>query len=196
MDLKVEEVLKIMENYPKEEMQTGVSENFHVNNAGLCLFAPWLLRLMQLCDLLDEQRKSFKSDLSRLHAVFLLQYLTCSQEREYAETELVFNRMLVGLPMHLPLPKRLELTAKEKEMADSMLEGVKSNWTHMRNTSMAGFQQNFIVRGGQLVQEDERWLLTVEDRSIDILLDSIPWPFKQIHLPWLKKNLQVHWREK
>ena len=80
--------------------------------------------------------------------------------------------MLVGLPMHLPLPKRLELTAKEKEMADSMLEGVKSNWTHMRNTSMAGFQQNFIVRGGQLVQEDE------------------------IHLPWLKKNLQVHWREK
>lgn len=196
MDLKVEEVLRIMENYPKEEMQTGVSENFHVNNAGLCLFAPWLLRLMQLCDLLDEQRKSFKSDLSRLHAVFLLQYLTCSQEREYAETELVFNRMLVGLPMHLPLPKRLELTAKEKEMADSMLEGVKSNWTHMRNTSMAGFQQNFIVRGGQLVQEDERWLLTVEDRSIDILLDSIPWPFKQIHLPWLKKNLQVHWREK
>nr|WP_129734243.1 contractile injection system tape measure protein [Parabacteroides goldsteinii] len=196
MDLKVEEVLRIMENYPTEEMKTETPESFHVNNAGLCLLSPWFPRLMHMCDLLDEHRMSFKNDLCRLHAVFLLQYLTCSEEREYAETELAFNRMLVGLPMHLPLPKRLELTTKEKEMADSMLEGVKSNWTHMRNTSMKGFQQNFIVRGGELVQQEDKWLLTVEERTIDILLEYIPWPFKLIRLPWLKKYVQVHWHEK
>ena len=196
MDLKVEDVLRMIENYPKEEKLTEAPEIFQVNNAGLCILSPWFPILMNRCGYLDEERKSFKSDLYRIRAVFLLQYLTCSKEEEYAETELAFNRMLVGLPMHLPLPKRLELTAEEKDVADSMLQGVKLNWAQMKNTSMAGFQQSFIVRGGQLVQQEDRWLLTVEERGFDVMIDTIQWNFKLIHMPWLKKYVQVHWHEK
>lgn len=196
MDLKVEDVLRMIENYPKEEKLTEAPEIFQVNNAGLCILSPWFPILMNRCGYLDEERKSFKSDLYRIRAVFLLQYLTCSKEEEYAETELAFNRLLVGLPMHLPLPKRLELTAEEKDVADSMLQGVKLNWAQMKNTSMAGFQQSFIVRSGQLVQQEDRWLLTVEERGFDVMIDTIQWNFKLIHMPWLKKYVQVHWHEK
>lgn len=66
----------------------------------------------------------------------------------------------------------------------------------MKNTSMAGFQQSFIVRGGQLVQQEDRWLLTVEERGFDVMIDTIQWNFKLIHMPWLKKYVQVHWHEK
>ena len=65
--------------------------------------------------------------------MFLLQYLTCQEEKEYRETELVFNRLLVGLPMHIPLPKRLELTAEEKQIADSLLSAVKAQVEDERN---------------------------------------------------------------
>ncbi|WP_368165261.1 contractile injection system tape measure protein [Bacteroides cellulosilyticus] len=45
-------------------------------------------------------------------------------------------------------------------------------------------------------EQDEKWLLTVDDKTHDILLDSVPWGFRQIRLPWLKKYIQVKWHDK
>ena len=39
-------------------------------------------------------------------------------------------------------------------------------------------------------------LLTVEEKAYDILLETIPWGFRQVRLPWLKKYVQVKWHEK
>ncbi len=80
-------------------------------------------------------------------------------------------------------------------MADGMLEGVKANWVKMKGTSVNGFRQSFILRDGRLEQQDEKWLLTVERRTVDILLDTVPWAFRQIRFPWLKKHIQVAWHE-
>jgi len=175
---------------------TAEPEIFFINNAGLSLLSAWFLRLMNILDYLNEERKDIKDTKSRIRAIFLLQYLTCQEEKEYRETELVFNRLLVGLPMHIPLPKRLELTAEEKQTADSMLSGVKSNWQKMSGTSMKGFLQSFVARTGRLEEQAEKWVLTVDDKTHDILLDSVPWGFRQIRLPWLKKYIQVKWHEK
>lgn len=169
---------------------------FFIDNAGLCLLSAWFLRLLSMLDYLNEARKDIKDTKSRIRAIFLLQYLTCQEEKEYRETELVFNRLLVGLPMHIPLPKRLELTAEEKQIADSLLSAVKAHWPKMNGTSMKGFLQSFVTRTGRLEEQDEKWVLTVDDKAFDILLDSIPWGFRQIRLPWLKKYIQVKWHEK
>lgn len=169
---------------------------FFIDNAGLCLLSAWFLRLLSMLDYLNEARKDIKDTKSRIRAIFLLQYLTCQEEKEYRETELVFNRLLVGLPMHIPLPKRLELTAEEKQIADSLLSAVKAYWPKMNGTSMKGFLQSFVTRTGRLEEQDEKWVLTVDDKAFDILLDSIPWGFRQIRLPWLKKYIQVKWHEK
>ena len=169
---------------------------FFIDNAGLCLLSAWFLRLLSMLDYLNEARKDIKDTKSRIRAIFLLQYLTYQEEKEYRETELVFNRLLVGLPMHIPLPKRLELTAEEKQIADSLLSAVKAHWSKMNGTSMKGFLQSFVTRTGRLEEQDEKWVLTVDDKAFDILLDSVPWGFRQIRLPWLKKYIQVKWHEK
>lgn len=187
---------------PEEEKNWLIGEPmsdpkiFFIDNAGLCLLSAWFLRLLSMLDYLNEARKDIKDTKSRIRAIFLLQYLTCQEEKEYREIELVFNRLLVGLPMHIPLPKRLELTAEEKQIADSLLSAVKAHWPKMNGTSMKGFLQSFVTRTGRLEEQDEKWVLTVDDKAFDILLDSIPWGFRQIRLPWLKKYIQVKWHEK
>lgn len=182
---------RVLESSQEDELEVTL-----VGNAGLCLLSPWFLRLFALLGYLDEERRNFKDTASRIRAVFLLQYLVNPEEKDYREPELAFNRLLVALPAQVPLPKRVELTDEEKEMVDKMLASIKSNWSKMDGTSVNGFRQCFIQRDGRLEQQDEKWLLTIESRAYDILLDTIPWAFRQIRFPWLKKYIQVSWHEK
>ena len=193
----IKEALNITkaEDYPMEE-QTKSPDILLIGNAGLCLLAAWLPRLLELLGYLNEDKKDFKDTVSKVRAVFLLQYLTCSEEKKYRETELAFNRLLVSLPMNIPLPESLVLTDKEKQTAESMLAGVKANWQAMSGTSVKGFQESFIIRTGRMEQQEEKWLLTVDNKTIDILLDTVRWGFRQIRFPWLKKYIQVIWHEK
>ena len=182
---------RVLESSQEDELEVTL-----VGNAGLCLLSPWFPRLFFLLGYQDEERRNFKDTASRIRAVFLLQYLVNPEEKDYREPELAFNRLLVALPAQVPLPKRVELTDEEKEMADNMLASIKSNWSKMDGTSVNGFRQCFIQRDGRLEQQDEKWLLTIESRAYDILLDTIPWAFRQIRFPWLKKYIQVSWHEK
>ena len=171
-------------------------EALTVGNAGLCLLAPWFVRLFAMLGWLDEERKKFRSTASKVRAVFLLQYLAYGEEKAWREAELAFNRLLTALPGHVPLPKSLPLADEERQTADGMVAGVKANWPQMNGTSVEGFRGSFILRGGTLEQEEERWLLTVEEKAYDLLLETVPWGFRQIRLPWLKKYVQVKWHEK
>lgn len=197
---KEETVRRVETELALSETEAPVSEEqpeaLTVGNAGLCLLAPWFVRLFAMLGWLDEERKKFRSTASKVRAVFLLQYTVCGEEREWREAELAFNRLLTALPGHVPLPKRLPLTEEERQTADSMVVGVKANWPQMNGTSVEGFRGSFLLREGTLEQEEERWLLTVEEKAYDILLETIPWGFRQIRLPWLKKHVQVRWHEK
>lgn len=197
---KEETVRRVEAELALPETETPVEEELPealtVGNAGLCLLAPWFVRLFAMLGWLDEERKKFRSAASKVRAVFLLQYTVCGEEREWREAELAFNRLLTALPGHVPLPKRLPLTEEEWQTADSMVVGVKANWPQMGGTSVEGFRGSFLLREGTLEQEEERWLLTVEEKAYDILLETVPWGFRQIRLPWLKKHVQVRWHEK
>lgn len=179
-----------------EDFNSLNEEYIQIPNSGLCLFSPWLVRLFAMLGYLDEEKKKLKDTASKVRAVFLLQYLVYGEEREYRESELNFNRLLSGLSRHVPLPKRLSLTEEEKQTADSMVSGVKANWPQLRGTSVKGFRQSFIARNGTLEQQEEWWSLTVERKTHDILLKSVPWSYRQIRLPWLKKYIKVIWNEK
>lgn len=190
--IQVLEKLHIVETEDTEQEP----EIIWVGNAGLCLLAPWFVRLFAMLGYLDEERKAFKDTASKVRAVFLLQYLSCGQERDWREPELAFSRLLTALPGNVPLPKRLALSKEERQTADGMVTGVKANWPKMDGTSVEGFRRSFLLRGGTLEQEEGRWLLTVEEKAYDILLETIPWGFRQVRLPWLKKYVQVKWHEK
>lgn len=171
-------------------------EYIEVPNAGLCLLTLWLPRLFGMLGLLAEDKKTLKDTEARIRAIFILQLIVTEEVREYKEQELAFNRILTGCPFHVPLPKTLKLTENEIRTVASMLDGVKANWSKMANTSVKGFQRSFIERPGRLEQREEKWVLYVENRAYDILLDSIPWSYRQIRLPWLKKKINVVWRDK
>lgn len=170
-------------------------EILKIENAGLCLLAPWFVRLFAMLGYLDEEKEQFRNTASKVRAIFLLQYLVCGKEKSWRETELTFNRLLTALPGHIPLPKHLSLSDKEKQTADNMVAGVKANWPQMNGTSVEGFCSSFLTRKGRLEQKEEHWLLMVEEKAYDILLETIPWGFRQIRLPWLKKYVQVKWHE-
>lgn len=188
--------LKVSENEVAELEDAVQPDYIPVTNAGLCLFAPWIIRLFGMLELLSEDRKDLKDMDARIRAIFILQRLVTAEQREYKESDLAFNRLLAACPFNVPLPKRLELTDKEIETVESMLVGVKANWPKMENTSIGGFQRSFIEREGQLEQRENKWVLTVENKAYDILLDSLPWSYKMIRLPWLKKPISVLWRDK
>lgn len=188
--------LKVSNEEASELEETEQPEYIPVTNAGLCLFTPWLLRLFGMLDLLAEDRKDLKDMDARIRAIFILQRLVTAEEQKYKESDLAFNRLLVACPFNVPLPKSLKLTDKEIETVESMLAGVKANWSKMANTSIGGFQRSFIEREGHLEQQESKWILTVENKAYDILLDSLPWSYKMIRLPWLKKPISVSWRDK
>ena len=158
-----------------EDFNSLNEEYIQIPNSGLCLFSPRLVRLFAMLGYLDEEKKKLKDTASKVRAV---------------------NRLLSGLSRHVPLPKRLSLTEEEKQTADSMVSGVKANWPQLRGTSVKGFRQSFIARNGTLEQQEEWWSLTVERKTHDILLESVPWSYRQIRLPWLKKYIKVIWNEK
>ena len=188
--------LKVSENEVAELEEAVQPDYISVTNAGLCLFAPWIIRLFGMLDLLAEDRKDLKDMDARIRAIFILQRLVTAEQRECKESDLAFNRLLVACPFNVPLPKSLKLTDKEIETVESMLAGVKANWTKMANTSIGGFQRSFIEREGHLEQQESKWVLTVENKAYDILLDSLPWSYKMIRFPWLKKPISVSWRDK
>lgn len=165
-----------------------------ISNAGLVILFPFLPMLFMRLNMLSQDRRDFNSNESKVRAIFILQHLMASADREYDEKDLFLNRLLINYPFNEPLPKRMELNQDELNTIDSLLEAAKTNWEKMRNTSMRGFQEAFLRRAGFIEKTEREWVLTVEERAFDILLDSIPWSYKLVRLPWMENILKVNWR--
>lgn len=171
-------------------------QEFIVVNAGLCLLFPWLHRLFIMLDYLDDSKWNFKDEESQIRAVFLLQYIANGEEKEYKDTGLEFIKLLVGLSTNTPIPQQVALTDTEKQTADSLLEGVKSNWSKMQHTSAAAFRMSFITRTGRLEKKEYQWILTVDRKAFDVLLDSLPWSYRMIMRQWMKIPIEVNWHNR
>lgn len=165
-----------------------------ISNAGLVILFPFLPMLFMRLNMLSQDRRGFNSNESKVRAIFILQHLMASEDREYDEKDLFLNRLLINYPSNEPLPKRVELNQDELNTIDSLLEAAKTNWEKMRNTSMRGFQEAFLRRAGFIEKTEREWVLTVEERAFDILLDSIPWSYKLVRFPWMENILKVNWR--
>ena len=165
-----------------------------ISNAGLVILFPFLPMLFMRLNMLSQDRRGFNSNESKVRAIFILQHLMASEDREYDEKDLFLNRLLINYPFNEPLPKRMELNQDEFNTIDSLLEAAKTNCEKMRNTSMRGFQEAFLRRAGFIEKTEREWVITVEERAFDILLDSIPWSYKLMRLPWMDNMLRVNWR--
>lgn len=184
---------------PEEEMANSVSrhsaneaeEVFYVNNSGLVILSPFLVPYFTNCGLLESNQFVDKNAAHR--AVHLLQYLVTGKEN-FPEHFLALNKLLCGIKTALPVERTVELTVKEKELSDSLLETVITYWTALKKTSVDGLRGSFFIRKGKIENMDEHYRLTVEKQPYDILMDKLPWGINPVKLPWMDKPLYVNWK--
>ncbi len=162
-----------------------------VTNAGVVLLSPFLPMLFSKLELTSES--GFRDTRAQLHALFLLHYLATGLE-ELEEPDALLYKLLTGIGLSEPLPYRVELKQEEKAAAVSLLSGVISHWKKLQHTSIEGLRESFLQRSGSMRKKEDRWIVVTEEKGYDVLLDTIPWSFKQIRYSWMDTLLQVKWR--
>lgn len=175
---------------PAWHMGDMAAQEYAVANAGTVLLAPYLPVFFERTGLMDAD--GWRSDAHQVRALFLIQYLGAGVA-EAPEHALLLNRLLCGLEPGVPLPLGIELTDEEMLEARNLLTVVLERWPQMSGTSIEGLRGTFLMRGGLLAEEDERWCLRIERGPYDMLLDSLPWPYRSVRFSWMPKLLEVEW---
>jgi hypothetical protein len=190
-------------NLPDEEIEEDIMEEEEMNeeentnssvfidNAGLILISPFLPRLFTMLELTENGK--FKNRTAQIKAIFLTQYAVFGNG-EFPEYTLQLNKLLTSFKTGVPIPIKSVLTDEDKSIVDSMLEGVLQNWGRLTNTTVAGLQEGFLRREGRLEELEDTYLLTVESKGYDMLLDHVPWNFRTVKFSWMQKAIQVKWR--
>jgi hypothetical protein len=181
--------IKTVENKNKRKDGPG-EEEFFAENCGIVILHPFLLMYFLELGLLEDN--DFKNDEMRQRAVLLLHYLATG-ETQVAEFNLIVAKLLCAVDFDEPVPNYIELTEKEKEESASLLKSVTHHWEPLQRTSPDGLRASFLQREGKLKQRETGWLLQVEQKTIDMLLDRLPWGIGTIKLPWMKDTLNVEW---
>ena len=165
-------------------------EGIPVENAGLALLAPYLPAFF------DELNLSFQeagpADTHR--AVHLLHFLVTGRENP-EEPQLLFPKLLCGLGWEAPVPQSLVLPDKEKTECRQLLEAVIRNWPALKNTSPDGLRGAFLQRPGLISWKEgqQAWMLRVERKAQDLLLDRIPWSYSVLKFKWMQQMILVEW---
>ena len=74
-----------------------------------------------------------------------------------------------------------------------MLGSVIEHWVILKNTSIEGLRESFLQRNGKLTFANNEWLLQVEQKPYDMLLQSLPWNIGIIKLAWMRNILKTEW---
>lgn len=192
-----EDYLEAIRRLSQSRDEQLVEASIDVRNAGMMLISPYFPIFFHRLGLLDDNRREFKSVDSSIRAIFLIQYLIYGEQREWKESELYLNKIMVGMEEdRQPLPLTWELSQEDTSMADDMMKAICRNWDKMRNTSLRGFREAFLQRNGQVMWHKDlnRWEIKVEEKAFDVLIDSMPWGFKMCKYPWQKNMIEVKWR--
>lgn len=178
---------------PKKEREGELPmETIYPNNCGLVLVAPYLPGLFKSLGMTENSR--FKDLDSARRGVRLLQYMA-DQTTDLPWHVLTLNRILCGVKPQIQEETPFQVDSKEEEVIESLISGMIQNWPALGNTSIQGFRESFLVRNGTLtLEQDQCWHLKVEPRAFDMLLDSIPWSYSPLKLPWMDRLLYVDWR--
>lgn len=172
-------------------MELPQTDTISISNAGLIIFHPFLPLVFRELKWTDTGNQ-FASEQTQAKAILFLQHLLTAKSR-FGEHELVLNKILCNWAPEKPLLTRCNFTRKEKMAAVDMYESLRSYWPVMATTSLAGLRESFIQRQGLLRKTQGGFLLQVEKRTIDILLDSLPISLHTIKLPWNEQIIFTEW---
>ncbi len=166
------------------------TDSIYIQNAGLIILHPFLSELFTRLELLID--KCWKDISSQHIAVQVLEFLVSGNE-EFPEFNLPLNKILCGLDISQVLQPVEELHPLIKSECEGLLAEVIRHWSILKNTSVEGLRETFLQRNGKMTQVDNGWLLNVEQKGVDVLLNSLPWGIGVIKLPWTDDTFFVEW---
>lgn len=181
-----------LEEIKGDEQRTGVVETVDVSieNAGLVLLWPHLREIFAKLELLETLADG--SQRPKVEAALLLQQLVTGRPSGQ-ENLLLLNKLLCGIPLSLPIPRRRRRSPQWDAEVEMLLTVVIKQWAALKNTSVAGLRSGFLQREGILREQGQGWVLQVERKSQDILFEQLPWGLGMIQFSWMRQPLQVEW---
>lgn len=170
-----------------EQVAEDLREGIYIENAGAVIIAAFLPRLFDRLKITNAT-EIVKPDLAAL----MIQYLVSGNTRT-EEHELLLPKILCGISPELPVNTTKKLTTAQQAEADEMLGAVIQHWSVIGGTSVEGLRESFLKRSGKLIWVEEEWLLQVEQKAYDMLLQQLPWNISMIKLPWMTSILKTEW---
>jgi len=172
------------------DAEIGIKQRYVVHHAGVILLTPFFRQFFDNCGLLEGPEWNSKD--SQYQAVHLLKYLASGLNKT-AEYSLVLEKLICGLAIEEPIPLVVDLQMQQMDQAQELLASVIEHWQALKNTSINGLREAFLKRDGLITRKNDGWLLQVERKTLDVLLDSTPWGYSMITLPWNGYLIHVEW---
>ncbi|QQL48736.1 contractile injection system tape measure protein [Mucilaginibacter ginkgonis] len=168
-----------------ELTMTSTVKKYGVNNAGIVLLNPFLPNAFKRLNFTDPD----SGGLIKPHdaAAFLQNCVGADDES---------GAGLINLLCGLDLAHRQVKPAPNldiQRLADELLQAVIANWIQLRNSSPTALKESFLQRPGHLSYTGHSWQLEVSNHSYDVVLQTCPWTFEEIKLPWMSTALSVSW---
>jgi hypothetical protein len=188
----IENSKDILSKLTDKKNKTGSEEEaIFVSNAGLIILHPFLPELFRHCGWLEKNR--FTNEYTQTMAVYALHYLATG-ETVIPEHQLMFPKFLAGMEWDALLEPVEPLNDIEQGACNELLGEVLKHWKPLRNTSPQGLREAYLQRGGKLEHIYSGWHLSIEQKTLDILLSRLPWGISMIKLPWMTQPLTVAWQ--
>lgn len=175
----------------KKTMDENESAGTYINNGGVVLLHPFLPQLFEIGGLYKEN--NWIDESSQYTGVKVLEYL-CTGKNEFEEIHFSLDKILCGLKPSDFVDEKQSLSEEMIHACDIMLGEVIGYWPQLKNTGIEAFRETFLQRNGKLTVTDNGWLLQVEQKAVDVLLDSLQWGIGIVKLPWMQEIVYTEWR--
>ncbi len=152
-----------------------------LHNCGILLLHPYLTSLFEEIGILKD--KKFKNRKSQIKALQLMFYI-CTFKENVEEYEILFFKILVGLPINEFIIFSEPITISAKQKCRNVIEKLIEDWKVLKKTSLESVQQNFLQRKALLFDNEQSIEVHLETSSFDVLLEHLPFNFSIIKTPW------------
>jgi len=183
---------------PRLQLQTSQAsdqadpDELAIDDGGLVVLWPFFDTLLTRLELIDSEERVFLQEEARSQAIALFSFLV-EGDPDPPEWRLPLAKVLCGLS---PLaPWRLEEPLDPAMLAEGerLLEAVIAHAGQAERMGLEDLRSLVLRRPAVLTSRTGAWLLRVERRAEDALLDRLPWGWSWIRLPWMEHPLQVEW---
>lgn len=171
----------------KNNLVAELQEGIYIDNAGAVIFAAFIPALFKQLGL-EKDGAILNPDLATL----IIQYCVTGNAK-ITEYELVLPKILCGLDIEFPVKTKTKISTRQMKEVDEMLLSLIEYWSVLKNTSIDGLRESFFKRSGKLSSMNNEWLLQVEQKPFDMLLQQLPWSMSMIKLPWMTNLLKTEW---